>query len=70
MELQEGIVLYGVVINNHVKNSCADDLLVVAVFKPNIEPFDSVTFNNSDNILLPPFIISEGYWTKGYFCPE
>lgn len=70
MEVQEGIVLYGVVINNHIKNNNADDQLVVAIYKPGIETFDSVTINNSDHLLLPPFIITKGYWTKGYFCPE
>ena len=69
-ETQGRVVLYGVVINNHVKNNHADDQLVVAIYKPGIEPFDFITINNSKHLLLPPLIITKGYWTKGYFCPE
>ncbi|WP_044934264.1 hypothetical protein [Pseudobutyrivibrio sp. LB2011] len=64
----EDIDLYGVVINNHISNINGDDLILVAVLKPesDIEKIAKIGII-ADDLLLPPQMLGKEYWTKGYF---
>lgn len=62
------IILYGVVINNHINNINGDDLLLVLIFK-NKENIKAIldTGINKEHLLVPPQIVGKEYWTRGYF---
>lgn len=65
---KDDIILYGIVINNHINNINGDDLLLVVIFKPeeNIRTIlqDGV---KKEHLLIPPQIVGKEYWTRGYF---
>lgn len=62
------IILYGVVINNHINNINGEDLLLVLIFKEkvNIKKIlcDGV---KNEHLMIPPQIVGKEYWTRGYF---
>ncbi|MCR5737710.1 MAG: hypothetical protein K6G64_08685 [Eubacterium sp.] len=65
---KKDISLYGVVINNHVDNINGKDLIVIVIFNSqssinNREQMDIM----KEALLLPPQIVGQEYWTKGYF---
>ena len=62
------ILLQGVVVNNHINNINGEDLLLVLIFKPEIEA--EVSLNKgvtSSELLISPIIVGKEYWTRGYF---
>ena len=65
---KEGIYFYGVVLNNHIHNINGDDLLLVLIFKQNIDIKGSISNGvKEEELLLPPQIVGKEYWTRGYF---
>ena len=65
---KEDIVLYGIVINNHISNINGEELLVILIFKEGVD-ITNIQYEDMKNIqfLLPPQIVGKEYWTKGYF---
>lgn len=62
------IYFYGVVLNNHIYNINGDDLLLVLIFKQDIDINKSIGNGVSeDELLLPPQIVGREYWSRGYF---
>lgn len=60
--------LFGIVLNNHVSNINGDDLLLVLIFKQNIDISKSLADGVSeDALLIPPQIVGQEYWSRGYF---
>lgn len=65
---RDNIYFYGVVLNNHIHNINGDDLLLVLIFKQNIDIKGSIINGvKEDDLLLPPQIIGKEYWTRGFF---
>ena len=65
---RDDIYFYGVVLNNHIHNVNGDDLLLVLIFKQNIDIKGSIINGvKEDDLLLPPQIIGKEYWTRGFF---
>lgn len=65
---RDDIYFYGVVLNNHIHNINGDDLLLVLIFKQNIDIKGSIINGvKEDDLLLPPQIIGKEYWTRGFF---
>lgn len=64
---KEDIILYGVVINNHINNINGEDLLLVLIFKEqDIKTLLREGIKN-EHLLIPPQIVGKEYWTRGYF---
>ncbi len=65
---KDDIVLYGVVINNHINNINGEDLLLVLIFKKeeNIKTILNAGVKK-EHLLIPPQIVGKEYWTRGYF---
>lgn len=65
---KEDIILYGIVINNHISNINGEELLVILIFKEDVD-ITNIQYEDMKNIqfLLPPQIVGKEYWTKGYF---
>ena len=62
------IYFYGVVLNNHINNINGDDLLVVLIFRQNVDVRKSIDNKVKEaDLLIPPQIIGKEYWTRGYF---
>lgn len=62
------ILLHGIVINNHINNINGDDLLLVLIFKENVDLKNCIIKGiKSDDLLIPPQIVGQEYWTRGYF---
>ena len=65
---KEDIMLFGIVINNHINNINGDDLLLVLVFKMNSDVKEIMTRGiNENDLLIPPQMVGKEYWTRGYF---
>lgn len=55
-------------LNNHINNINGDDLLLVLIFKQNIDISRSLADGVSeDDLLIPPQIVGREYWSRGYF---
>lgn len=63
----DDLLLYGLVINNHVNNINGEDLLVVLIFKAGIDSRLICDKTLEGNVLLPPQTVGVEYWTRGYF---
>lgn len=65
---KDDIILYGVVINNHINNINGEDLLLVLIFK-NGEDIKAILRDGvkNEHLLIPPQIVGKEYWTRGYF---
>lgn len=65
---KEDIILYGIVINNHISNINGEELLVILIFKEGVD-ITNIQYEDMKNMqfLLPPQIVGKEYWTKGYF---
>lgn len=61
------IILYGIVINNHINNINGDDLILILIFRENVSIETINEDNFSKNLLIPPQIVGREYWTRGYF---
>lgn len=62
------IYFYGVVLNNHIYSINGDDLLLILIFKQDIDINKSISNGVSeDELLLPPQIVGKEYWLRGYF---
>lgn len=65
---RDDIYFYGVVLNNHIHNINGDDLLLVLIFKQNIDIKGSIINGVKEgDLLLPPQIVGKEYWTRGFF---
>lgn len=54
--------------NNHINSINGDDLLLVLIFKQNIDIRKSLADGASeDDLLIPPQIVGREYWQRGYF---
>lgn len=64
----DNIVVYGIVINNHINNNNGNDLLLVMIFKSEVS-IDNIISNHltKESLLIPPQMVGKEYWTKGYF---
>lgn len=64
---KDDIDLYGVVVNNHIKNINGEDLLLVLIFKEKDIKTILCDGVKSEHLLIPPQIVGKEYWTRGYF---
>lgn len=63
-----GLYFWGIVLDNKVKHSFGDDLLVVIIFKEKITSLKNNDFLvDLNNMLIAPSIEGREYWTRGYF---
>ena len=62
------IILYGIVINNHINNINGDELVLILIFKVgiNVENVIKKGIEESD-LLISPVMVGKEYWTRGYF---
>ena len=68
---RENIEFHGIVVNNHIDNNNGDDLLVVLIFKQDVEIKNVINTGVSrEELLIDPEIVGKEYWTRGYFCKE
>lgn len=59
---------FGIVLNNHINSINGDDLLLVLIFKRNIDISKNLADGVSeDDLLIPPQIVGQEYWSRGYF---
>lgn len=64
----ENIEFSGVVVNNHVDNKNGNDLIVIFIFKSEINIAEAVQNGiKMEDLLISPEIVSKEYWTKGFF---
>lgn len=62
------LYFHGVVLNNHIYNINGDDLLLVLIFKQDIDIKNSIGDGvREDELLIPPQIVGQEYWSRGYF---
>lgn len=65
---RENIEYYGIVVNNYVNNKNGDDLIVIFVFKSEVDIEQSVKNGiRKEDLLIDPEIVGKEYWTRGYF---
>lgn len=65
---QDDIFLYGIVVNNHIKNINGEDLLLIFIFREKDKIRNILNYNvRSEDLLIPPQMVGKEYWTKGYF---
>ena len=65
---RENIECYGIVVNNHVNNKNGDDLIVIFIFKSDVDIEQSVKKGiRKEDLLIDPEIVGKEYWTRGYF---
>lgn len=68
LQAVQDITLYGVVVNNHVKNLNGDELLVVLIFKPHLNLREVIREGiANDDLLISPVLVGREYWARGYF---
>ena len=60
--------LKGIVVNNHINNINGEDLILVLIFKPDMN-VDEVLKKGveKEDLLITPVIVGKEYWTRGYF---
>lgn len=64
----EDVEYYGIAVNNHVNNNNGEDLIVVLIFKSEIDVQQCVANGiKKEDLLLDPEIVGKEYWTRGYF---
>lgn len=65
---KDDILLYGIVINNHINNINGEELLVILIFKESVE-LNNILYEDLKKLelLLPPKIVGKEYWSRGYF---
>ncbi len=64
----EGLILQGVVINNHINNINGDDLILVCIFKEGLKALDCIKAGIGErDLLIKPEVVGKEYWTRGYF---
>ena len=60
--------LYGIVVNNHIKNSNTDEQIVIMIFETKEKLIEACGRKIlPDDLFVLPEIITKLYWTKGYF---
>ena len=65
---RDQIFYYGIVINNHIKNINTEEQLLILIFQKDVNIQESIANGvKSEDLLLPPQIVTKGYWTRGYF---
>lgn len=65
---RENVDYYGIVVNNHVNNNNGDDLIVIFIFKAEVDIENAVkTGVKREDLLIDPEIVGKEYWTRGYF---
>lgn len=65
---KENLFFNGIVVNNHINNLNGEDLLLVFIFKENLDMEECIKEGvKSEDLLLPPKIVGKEYWTRGYF---
>lgn len=65
---KDNIHFKGIVINNHIDNMNGEDLLLILIFKQNVDIYLSIRNGvKEDELLIPPQIVGKEYWTRGYF---
>lgn len=62
------ICLYGIVVNNHINNINGDELLLIVIFKENID-IKTIASNGikREHLIIPPQMVGKEYWSRGYF---
>lgn len=65
---KDDIILYGVVINNHINSINGEDLLLVLIFREEVD-IKTILCDGvkNEHLLIPPQIVGKEYWTRGYF---
>lgn len=65
---KDDIFLYGLVVNNHINNINGEDLILIFIFRNDVDLKDSISKGVEDeDLLIPPQIVGKEYWTRGYF---
>ena len=65
---RDQIFYYGIVVNNHINNINTEEQLLILIFQKDVNIRESVVNGvKSEDLLLPPQIVTKGYWTRGYF---
>lgn len=65
---RDDIYFYGVVLNNHINNINGEDLLLILLFKQNVNIYESISSGvKEDELLIPPQIVGKEYWARGFF---
>lgn len=68
LKTRHNVVIKGIVVNNHINNINGDDLLLVLIFKPEVDIRKSVQDSKVfESLLLKPEIVGKEYWTMGFF---
>ncbi|MEE3470495.1 MAG: hypothetical protein VZR24_07500 [Butyrivibrio hungatei] len=63
----QNIVVYGIVVNNHIDSALGNDLLTVIILNPDIDlSKKEAEIDCSSNMFIPPLIISTELWKKGF----
>ena len=67
MVTPQNIIINGLVINNNINSILGRDLITIIIFKLSTEIASMEKMNIcSEEILIPPMIITSELWTKGY----
>ena len=65
---RDQIFYYGIVVNNHIKNFNTEEQLLILIFRKDVNIRESVANGvKNEDLLLPPQLVTKGYWTRGYF---
>ena len=68
LKTRHNVVIKGVVINNHIDNINGNDLILIFIFKMEIDILECLQNGNVyDSLLCMPKIVGSEYWSKGYF---
>lgn len=64
----DGVYFFGIVVNTNIRYSDCNDGLVVMIFKDYTNDISNIEFTpNFNNLFMEPSIVTQGYWTRGYF---
>ena len=58
---------YYIVLNNHINSINGEDLLVILLFKQNVDIYKSINNGVKEELLIRPQIVGKEYWTRGFF---
>lgn len=68
VKTNEDLTLHGIVINNHIDNINGDDLVLIMIFKLDVNVDEVITRGiKYEDLLISPVMVGKEYWTRGYF---
>ena len=64
------IYFVGKVVKNHISNKSCNDILTVFIFKNRYNSLSDIPHHiAASELLIPPAMVWQGYWTAGLFMP-